>query len=135
MKQVAGSIKLELAQFREMEAFAQFASDLDPSTQKLLSRGARLTSLLKQPQYSPLSVEEQVVVIFAGTKGYLDDVVVTDVEEYESRFLDHLRANGKDILEPLRDEKKIDEKTEAVMHKFIEAFTTSFLSTKQKEAA
>ncbi len=135
MKQVAGTIKLELAQYREMEAFAQFASDLDPATQKLLARGARLTLLLKQPQYSPLSVEEQVVVIFAGTKGYLDGVALGDVEEYEHRFLEHLRANGKKILEFIRTEHKIDENLDKEMHKFIDAFSKSFLSTKTKEAA
>ena len=94
MKQVAGSIKLELAQYREMEAFAQFASDLDPATQKLLARGARLTQLLKQPQYSPLTMEEQVFVIFAGTQGFLDDVAVADVSEFEQRLLDDVRSNG-----------------------------------------
>lgn len=134
MKQVAGTLKLELAQYREMEAFAQFASDLDPTTQKLLARGARLTQLLKQKQYSPLSVEEQVIVIYAGTRGYLDNVAVKDVSEYETKFMDHLRANGKQILEKVRDDKKIDD-AEADMKKFIESFTTNFVATKQKEAA
>ena len=131
MKQVAGSIKLELAQFREMEAFAQFASDLDPSTQKLLARGQRLTQLLKQPQYSPLSVEEQVFVIFAGTKGYLDNVPVDKVGAYEARLLDDIRANAKDVLEKIRDEKKLDEATEKAMHKFLENFTKSFSGVKK----
>lgn len=126
MKQVAGTIKLDLAQYREMEAFAQFASDLDPATQKLLARGVRLTQLLKQPQYSPLSVEEQVLVIFAGTKGYLDGVPVNQVNEYEQRLLDHTRSNGKDILEQIRDEKKLDDDLMARMASFIESFTKGF---------
>ena len=131
MKQVAGSIKLELAQYREMEAFAQFASDLDASTQKLLARGERLTVLLKQPQYSPLSVEEQVFVIYAGTRGYLDDVPVAMVEEYERRLLDNLRANGKDMLEEIRDEKKLTDDLEAKMKTFLETFTKGFDTVKE----
>ncbi len=126
MKQVAGKIKLELAQYREMEAFAQFASDLDASTQKLLARGARLTLLLKQPQYQPLPVEEQVVVIYAGTRGYLDEVDLGDVEEYETRLLEHLRANGEEILSVIRKEKKLDEGTEAKINSFLDDFTKSF---------
>ncbi len=131
MKQVAGTIKLELAQYREMEAFAQFASDLDASTQKLLARGQRLTLLLKQPQYAPLSVEEQVIVIYAGTKGYLDGVAVNQVEVYESRLLAHLRANGKDILEILREEKKIDEDLDKKIKTFLGDFTKGFVSAKE----
>ena len=130
MKQVAGSIKLELAQFREMEAFSQFASDLDASTQKLLARGARLTQLLKQPQYSPLSVEEQVVVIYAGTKGFLDTVAVNDVSKFEHMLLDTLRANGKDILEGIRKEHKIDG-VEARMKEFLGAFVSSYTGAKK----
>jgi F-type H+-transporting ATPase subunit alpha len=133
MKQVAGTIKLELAQYREMEAFAQFASDLDASTQKLLARGQRLTILLKQPQYSPLSVEEQVFVIYAGTRGYLDSVPVNRVEEYEARLLENIRANGKDILEIIRDEKKLDEAVEEKMKNFLKDFTAGFVG--KKEAA
>ncbi len=128
MKQVAGTIKLELAQYREMEAFAQFASDLDPATQKLLARGARLVQLLKQDQYSPLSVEEQVVVIYAGTKGYLDGVPVNQVGEFEKRLLEDLRANGKGILEKIRDEKKIGDDTEAEMKVFLSDFAKAFVA-------
>lgn len=135
MKQVAGTIKLELAQYREMEAFSQFASDLDASTQQLLSRGARLTSLLKQPQYQPMSVEEQVFVIFAGTNGFLDKIELDDVAEYEHDVLEHLRANGKEILEKLRVEKKIDDKLEDNMKKFLAAYTEGFLGAKEKKAA
>jgi F-type H+-transporting ATPase subunit alpha len=131
MKQVAGSIKLELAQYREMEAFAQFASDLDASTQKLLARGQRLTRLLVQPQYSPLSVEEQVIVIYAGTRGYLDNVPVKDVEAYEQRLLTTLRANGKDLMETLREEKKIDDALESKIKNFLGDFTKSFVNAKE----
>ena len=98
MKQVAGTIKLELAQYREMAAFAQFASDMDASTRALLERGARLTELLKQAQYSPMLVEEQVAVIFAGVKGYLDKIAVGDVGRFEAGLLDHLRSNNRTIL-------------------------------------
>ena len=103
MKQVAGSIKLELAQYREMAAFAQFASDMDASTRQLLERGARLTELLKQPQYSPMLVEEQVAVIFAGVKGYLDKIALIDIGRFEAGLLDMLRGSGKDILNTIRD--------------------------------
>jgi F-type H+-transporting ATPase subunit alpha len=133
MKQVAGSIKLELAQFREMEAFAQFASDLDASTQKLLARGARLTQLLKQPQYSPLAVEEQVVVIYAGTKGYLDTVAVNDVSNFERMLLDSLRANGKDILDGIRKDQKIDG-VEERMKEFLSSFANAYSSPAKKAA-
>lgn len=131
MKQVAGSIKLELAQYREMEAFAQFASDLDPATQKLLARGARLTQLLKQPQYSPLSVEEQVVVIYAGTRGYIDGVAVNDVNAYEHKLLEDLRANGKDILEYIRDNQKLDDNVEGKIKTFLKSFSDRFVATKK----
>ena len=131
MKQVAGTIKLELAQYREMEAFAQFASDLDASTQKLLARGERLTVLLKQPQYSPLTVEEQVIVIFAGTKGYLDEVAVADVEAYEQRLVQDIRANAGEILDGLNEEKKITDELDAKIHAYLEKFTDAFKNEKQ----
>ncbi|MCF6328971.1 MAG: F0F1 ATP synthase subunit alpha [Henriciella sp.] len=131
MKQVSGSMKLELAQYREMEAFAQFASDLDPATQKLLARGARLTLLLKQPQYSPLPVEEQVAVIYAGTKGYLDDVALDDVDLYEQRLLESLRATGSESLDKIRVEKKLDEDIDSSLKSFIEDFTRGFVGAKE----
>jgi len=102
MKSVAGSIKLELAQYREMAAFAQFGSDLDAATQRLLNRGARLTELLKQPQYSPLTNSEQCCVIFAGTQGYLDDLKVSDVGRFEKALLEELRNSHQDLLEDIR---------------------------------
>jgi len=126
MKQVAGKIKLELAQYREMEAFSQFASDLDVATQRLLARGARLTQLLKQPQYSPLSVEEQVVVIYAGTRGFMDGIPVNQISHAEHMLLQDLRANGKNILEVLRTKKAIDDALETEMNAFLGAFAKGF---------
>lgn len=135
MKQVAGSIKLELAQYREMEAFAQFASDLDASTQRLLARGARLTQLLKQPQYQPLSVEEQVMVIYAGTQGYLDKVPVNAVSEYEAALRDDMKANAKDILKTIAKEKKLSDELKEKMNAYLEKFTSGFASSSEQKAA
>jgi F-type H+-transporting ATPase subunit alpha len=126
MKQVAGSVKLELAQYREMAAFAQFASDMDASTRALLERGARLTELLKQPQYSPMKVEEQVVVIFAGVNGYLDAIEVSDVGRFEAGLLDHMRSAAQDVLNTIRDEQKLSEDTESKLSAAIEAFAKNF---------
>ena len=126
MKQVAGSIKLELAQYREMEAFAQFASDLDPATQKLLARGARLTELLKQPQYSPLKVEEQVVVIYAGVKGYLDGVAINKIRAFEEQFLSDIRSSGADILDAIRTEKVLSDDSETKLKAFLSKFAKTF---------
>jgi F-type H+-transporting ATPase subunit alpha len=120
MKQVAGSIKLELAQFREMEAFAQFGSDLDASTQKLLGRGQRLTELLKQPQYAPLQMEEQVCVIYAGVKGHLDDLPIAKIRAFEDTLLSELRGAKKhDILDVIRKEEKISDDVEAKLKETI----------------
>jgi len=126
MKQVAGSIKLELAQFREMEAFSQFASDLDASTQKLLNRGRRLTELLKQPQYKPLAVEEQVCVIYSGVKGYLDKIKAEDVQKYEQGLLAELRGKGKDILASVRADKQLKPETEEKLKKLLESYGKVF---------
>ena len=134
MKQVAGSIKLELAQYREMEAFAQFASDLDASTQKLLARGARLTELLKQPQYSPLTTSEEVAVLFAGVKGYLDEVAVKSVTQYESGLLQSLRSSGAKILDEINNKKKLDENLEKQLHDFVGKYTDSFKASNKKAA-
>jgi F-type H+-transporting ATPase subunit alpha len=127
MKQVAGSIKLELAQYREMAAFAQFASDLDASTQKLLNRGARLTELLKQPQFDPLPVQEQVVSIFAGVKGYLDGLELRDVNRFEREALKGIRRDHPDVLESIAQEKAITEKTEEKLHAFFKEFAKAFV--------
>ncbi len=126
MKQVAGTIKLELAQYREMAAFSQFASDLDPATQRLLARGARLTEMLKQGQFAPCPVEEQVISIFAGVRGYLDKIEVKDVTRFEAAMLDDLRANGQDILHSIRDEKELSEETEGKLKSFLDGFAKSF---------
>ena len=120
MKQVAGSIKLELAQYREMAAFSQFASDLDPTTQRLLARGERLTELLKQDQYQPLPVEEQVVSIFAGTQGYLDGIAVRDITRFEQEYLREMRASHADLLKTIRDEQAISDEIEAKLKDILE---------------
>ena len=126
MKQVAGKIKGELAQYREMAAFAQFGSDLDATTQRLLNRGARLTELLKQPQFSPLKTEEQVVVIYAGVNGYLDPLPVNKVREFEDSLLRHIREGHADILNSIRNEKQISDATGAKLKDVVTAFAKSF---------
>ena len=127
MKQVAGSIKLELAQYREMAAFSQFASDLDAATQRLLARGERLTELLKQGQYLPLPVEEQVVVVFAGVRGYLDNIEVSQVGRFEEGLLADLRANHVDLLATIREDGAISEDTEDALKTLIDTFRKNFL--------
>ncbi|MFV0624442.1 F0F1 ATP synthase subunit alpha [Sphingomonas sp. ac-8] len=126
MKKVAGSIKLELAQYREMAAFAQFGSDLDASTQKLLNRGARLTELLKQPQFSPMPFEEQVASIFAGTQGYLDAVPVTDVVRFEQAMLSDLRANHPGVLAKIRDSKDLGDEAKSGLKAALDSFAKTF---------
>ena len=126
MKKVSGSIKLELAQYREMAAFAQFASDLDASTQRLLARGARLTEILKQGQFQPYPVEEQVVAIFAGVNGFADGVEVKDVTRYEQSLMDDIRANGTDILEAIRDSKDLTDETADKLKAFLDKFSKAF---------
>ncbi|MFZ5789512.1 MAG: F0F1 ATP synthase subunit alpha [Pseudomonadota bacterium] len=126
MKQVAGRIKLELAQYREMAAFAQFASDLDAATQRLLARGARLTELLKQGQFQPMPVEEQVVSIFAGVRGYLDGVKTEDVTRFEKALLSEVRAKHGDILDAIRTERELskasEDKLKAILDQFVKTF-------------
>jgi F-type H+-transporting ATPase subunit alpha len=126
MKQVAGSIKLELAQYREMAAFAQFGSDLDASTQRLLNRGARLTELLKQPQFSPMPIEEEVVAIYAGVKGYLDKLAVSDVRRFESELLRSMRSKGKDIMDAIRTQKALSPELEAKLKAAMDDFAKAF---------
>ena len=126
MKKVAGSMKGELAQYREMAAFAKFGSDLDAATQRLLNRGARLTELLKQPQYSPLLMEEQVFVIYAGTRGYLDKVELKDVTRYEKELLAHIRGAKTDLLSKIREEKALTDDIEAGVKKTLDDFTAKF---------
>ncbi|MFT8944139.1 MAG: F0F1 ATP synthase subunit alpha, partial [Acetobacter pasteurianus] len=126
MKQVAGKIKLELAQYREMAAFSQFASDLDPATQKMLARGARLVELLKQSQSSPLTVEEQVVVLFAGTRGFVDGIAVDKVVSWERALLNDVRSAGKDILDTIKKEKAISKDLEARLTEYLTTFNRNF---------
>ena len=126
MKQVAGTIKGELAQYREMAAFAQFGSDLDAATQRLLNRGARLTELLKQPQFSPLRVEEQVAVIFAGVSGYLDKLPVNKVGEFEQGFLTLLRSEHKELLAEIRDKRELDDSIRETLRGAADAFAKVF---------
>ena len=127
MKSVAGPVKLELAQYREMAAFAQFGSDLDAATQQLLSRGARLTELMKQAQYSPLTNAEIVCVIYAGTKGYLDKIAVKDVGRFEAGLLKHLRTNGKAVLEMItKEDPKIKGEAEDKIRAVLDAFAADF---------
>ncbi|MGO9817251.1 MAG: F0F1 ATP synthase subunit alpha [Acidocella sp.] len=126
MKQVAGKIKLDLAQYREMAAFAQFSSDLDPSTQKLLARGARLTELLKQPQFSPLSVAEQVISVFAGTRGYLDTVAVSNVGKFEAALLTSIKVNAPEIVKAIETDGQIKPETETKLIAFIENLLRTF---------
>jgi len=126
MKQVAGTIKLDLAQYREMAAFAQFASDLDASTRQLLARGERLTELLKQPQYSPLSVEEQVCVIYSGVKGYLDKISINQIGDFEKALLQTLNSKGSSIITSITKDKALTEKSEKDLQKIIEDLVSSF---------
>ena len=127
MKQVSGSIKLDLAQFREMEAFSQFASDLDQSTRNLLERGRRLTEILKQPQYTPLKVEEQVVVIYSGVKGFLDKIDISLITNFEKYLLEKIRGEGKKILDSIKKEQSLSEELEKQLNQFLEQTSTNFL--------
>jgi F-type H+-transporting ATPase subunit alpha len=126
MKKVAGTIKGELAQYREMAAFAKFGSDLDATTQRLLARGERLTELLKQPQYSPLPVEEQVVSIYAGTRGYLDGIAVADIGRFERELLARIKSSNPGLLEGIRTKKDLTAELEAELKSVLDAFVKSF---------
>ena len=126
MRQVAGRIKLELAQYREMAAFAQFGSDLDAATQRLLNRGARLTELLKQDQFSPMAVEEQVVSIFSGVRGYLDRIDLNDVNRFEREFLSDIRANHGALLEEIRTSREMSADSDKALTAILDAFTKKF---------
>ena len=122
MKKVAGSIKLELAQYREMAAFAQFGSDLDASTQQLLNRGAKLTELLKQDQYSPMTVAEQVISVFAGVKGYLDDVDLVKIKRFEKDIIEKVKNDKPEIVEAIQSSGKLDEDKENQLKQIIEEY-------------
>lgn len=129
MKEVAGSLRLDLSQYRELEAFAAFASDLDAASKAQLERGARLVELLKQPQYSPMSVEDQVVAIFLGTKGHLDSVPVEDVQRFETELLEHVKASHDGILTEIRESLKLSEQTEEKLVEVINDFKKGFQAT------
>jgi F-type H+/Na+-transporting ATPase subunit alpha len=129
MKEVAGSLRLDLSQYRELEAFAAFASDLDENSKKQLDRGARLVELLKQPQHQPMPVEEQVVAIFLGTKGHLDSIPVEDVRRFETEFLDHMRASHAEILKEIRETKQLTEETEEKLAAIIDQFKKGFATS------
>ena len=129
MKEVAGSLRLDLSQYRELESFAAFASDLDEASKAQLERGARLVELLKQPQYSPMSVQDQVVAIFLGTKGHLDSVPVADVSRFEAEFLEHLRASGSGILNDIYTSQKLTEDTEVALTEAVADFKRSFATS------
>ena len=119
MKKVAGSIKLELAQYREMAAFAQFGSDLDASTQQLLNRGAKLTELLKQDQYSPMTVAEQVISVFTGVKGYLDDVDLSKIKDFEKDIIEKIKSSKPEIIDAIQSSGKLDEDNEKILSQVI----------------
>ena len=127
MKQVAGKIKLELAQYREMASFSQFASDLDPSSKKLIARGERLTELLKQSQYAPMNVEEQVVSIFLGVRGYLDELSVKEIGKFEKYVLDHMKKEHTEILSDIRTSGKVSPETEENLKKAVEKYLADYL--------
>ncbi|MDT5109060.1 MAG: F-type H+/Na+-transporting ATPase subunit alpha [Mycobacterium sp.] len=129
MKEVAGSLRLDLSQYRELEAFAAFASDLDPTSKAQLERGVRLVELLKQPQYSPLAVDEQVVAIFLGTKGHLDSVPAEDVQRFETELLEHVKASHEDVLKDIRETKKFPEEAEEKLTKIVNDFKKGFAAT------
>ena len=122
MKQVAGSLKLELAQYREVAAFAQFGSDLDASTQHLLNRGEKLTELLKQKQYVPMAAEEQVCVLYAGVRGFLDKMQTSEIGKFEKLFLDHLKTKHTHIIETIKVEKALSDKTNSELKSILEEF-------------
>ena len=127
IKKVSGSMKLELAQFREMEAFAQFGSDLDVSTQQLIKHGQKLTELLKQPQYSPFVVEEQVISLYAGVNGYLEKIDAAKVRDFENKLIDDIRLKGESILTSIREEKQLSEETEEKLKTYLTKFVEEFL--------
>ena len=128
MKKVSGSMKLELAQYREMAAFAQFGSDLDASTQQLLNRGSKLTELLKQKQYSPLTVAEQVISVFCGVKGYLDDIDLKDVSEFENKIINKCKSDKPEIIEAIQNTGKLDEGQEKLLVEVITQLKGTFKS-------
>ena len=133
MKQVAGTMKLDLAQYREMAAFSQFSSDLDVSTKKLLNRGARLTEMLKQPVYHPLPMEEEVVILFAGSRGFLDDLELSEIKDFENFLLVNVKQDHADYLKEIRTEKVISDELEAKLKKYVETCVNEFKKAQKEE--
>ena len=128
MKKVSGSMKLELAQYREMAAFAQFGSDLDASTQQLLNRGSKLTELLKQKQYTPMTVAEQVISVFCGVKGYLDDIELKDISDFESKIIERCKSDKPEIIESILSSGKLEENSEKILIEVITNLKKTFKS-------
>ena len=126
IKQVAGKLRLDLAQFRELEAFAQFASDLDQATKNQLLRGEKLTEVLKQPQYNPLSVAEQVTILFAANEGILDDVENTDIQRFKKEWFVHLNSNLQELAERLNSGAKLEDEDKALLKQNLETFKKTF---------
>ncbi len=135
MRQVAGRLRLDLAQYRELEAFAQFAAELDTATQKQLGRGERMVEVLKQGQYQPLPVEQQVMIIYAGANGHLDDVEVADVREWEAGFHSFMKASHAEVGKAIRAEGQISEESEESLKAAIEEFKEQFFASKRRETA
>ncbi len=133
MKSVAGRLKLDLAQFRELQAFAQFSSDLDPETKKQIERGRRITEVLKQLPYSPVPVEEQVVALWAVTNGYMDEVEVERVKEFEQKYIQHLKLREKKLLSEIASKKELDEKMIKQLERVTRSFVSTFGKTSKKE--
>jgi F-type H+-transporting ATPase subunit alpha len=129
MKRVAGRLRMDLAQYRELEAFAKFGSDLDKSTQQTLRRGSHLVELLKQGQYAPMSVEKQVVSMFTGTNGYLDELPLADVQRFEKEFLEMMEMKHADILLAIAETKELSKDTEAKLHSIAKEFVQKFKGT------
>jgi F-type H+-transporting ATPase subunit alpha len=135
MKQVAGTLRLDLAQYRDLAAFAQFGSDLDKATQQQLSRGQRLTEILKQPQFSPMPVEQQVVSIWAATKGYIDDIPVENVKKFEQGLLSFMETTKSGLLDKIRERKKLDDEIEAELQAAVTEFKERFGSESRSTTA
>ena len=129
MRQVAGTMRMDMAQFRELEAFAQFGSDLDKSTQAQLNRGYKLVEILKQPQYQPLSMEKQVLILYAGTQGYCDDIPTEEVANYESQLYEFMESRQAEIMAEIGEKKELTDDLKAKMNKALEEFGTMFKAT------
>jgi F-type H+/Na+-transporting ATPase subunit alpha len=135
MRQVAGSLRLELAQYRDLAAFAQFGSDLDKATQGQLNRGSRLVEILKQPQYQPLSVGKQVAIIFAGTNGFLDNIAVSDIREYEKSLYEFIDSLHPGLITAIQEKKTLDDQLKGELTNVLKSFTSDFAAARKVAAA